>query len=76
MASLGHDLTTKIWLAKQKLSEGERKHLNPNLPAQKQIELSENDLEIAAALGQGDPTAGISLALRKCIQFEEVMFEI
>lgn len=89
MPSLGHDLSTKLWLAKNKadamqrvrvhkpkLSESEKQHLDKSLPAQKPLELSEHDLEIAAALGQGDPTKGISLALRKCIQFEEVMFEI
>lgn len=89
---LGHDLTTKMWLAKHKvekheeekalrvqkpkLSEGEKKHLDPALPRPGQLKLTEHDLEIATALGGGDPTKGISLALRKVIQFEEVMFEI
>jgi len=92
MRSLGQDLSTKIWLAKQKvekheqskkvrvekaeLSESEKKHLDPKLPASNPLKLTEHDLEIATALGQGDPTKGISLALRKVIQFEEVMFEI
>ena len=92
MRSLGQELSTKIWLAKQKvekheaskqvrvekaeLSELEKKHLDPELPASKPLKLTEHDLEIATALGQGDPTKGISLALRKVIQFEEVMFEI
>ena len=42
----------------------------------KHISLSESDLEIAKVLGNGSITGGIREALRRCIKFDQVVFEL